>query len=118
MAAQSRQCGTPRHLMPGRRGAAGPSTARWKRLEETLASYAPKLSDRLRQARPSAAGEATAISMQAFSRLQSRQPMCTERSSGSKSTTLMISIEQDEEDVSQDASRQRNVMVMKVSAAS
>ena len=82
------------------------------------ASNAPKLSDRLRQARPSAAGEASAITMVAIGSLQSRQPTRTELSSGPRSTTLMISIDQDEEDVSQGASRQRNVMAMNVSAAS
>ena len=35
MAAQSR-CGLPRRRIPGRRGAVGPSTARWKPLEEML----------------------------------------------------------------------------------
>ena len=81
------------------------------------ASHLLELSDRLRQARPVAAGEATALTMVALSSLQSRQPRSAERSSGPKSTTLMISVEQDEEAVIQDASRQRNVMVMKVSAA-
>ena len=82
------------------------------------APNAPKLSDRLRQARPAAAGEATAISMVAFGSLQSRQPTCTELSSGLKSITLMISIDQDEEVASQDASRQQNMMATNVSAAS
>ena len=49
------------------------------------------------------------------SSLQSRQPTCTELSSGLKSITLMISIDQDEEIVSQDASRQQNMMAMNVS---
>ena len=42
MAAQSRQCCTPRHLMPGRRGAAGPSlrnAADWRQNRLTASEY-------------------------------------------------------------------------------
>ena len=85
-----------------RRGAIGGASEASRR----DASNAPKLSDRLRQARPAAAGEATALTMLAFGSLQLRQPTCTEPSSGWKSTTLIISVDQVEEDVGQDASRQ------------